>query len=1105
MRRILVVLSLLLVFPLIAFGQTFRGVLAGTITDVRGAVLPDAKLTLSNTQTGSVLKSQSNASGDFTFTELPVGKYALSISSDGFATKKLENIEVSVSKTTNLRIELEVGASQTVVEVSADLEAIQTDTTSSALINVIDTKSVQEMPMNGRNFTQMVKFVPGANALTNSVNGSRTASINFQVDGADNVDPWLGIVASNQGGVAGVAGGLIPVEAIDQFSMQSGGEADQGRNAGASQNMVIKSGTNHFHGDVFDFDRNEYFAALSPVAAVNAHKPLIRNHQGGFTFGGPIRHDRTFFFLAGEFQIAKANTAIADTVVSDAWISAATENIAQYTDSSTGAAYAPNQLSVNLYKLLFPDSTKSADATTNNISMNNTADYNSYNGIIKIDHTFSDKQTLAVRYLGTTGTQTAPTSSYYAQYFQRAPMHIHNFSVVHDYIFSPHLLNQVTLGTNYFLQTFNDADQNYSPQTNAGLNVGLTQGTILAAGAPTINISNFDITGATQPLGRTDVTGHISDNLHWSIGRHDLKFGGEYRHANVDQAYFSYARGSFIFDGSRGPWGTASTAAGGVSQSGTALGALSDYLIGTPSNSSGARLLQGNTERVWTLDTEDLWAQDNFKVNSKLTLNLGVRYTIPGVIHAASNDIYQFVPGTNPGFVKGYYPNYWAGAAPRLGFSYAPFNNTRTVLRGSFGIFYDFPAMSSWISGTSTNGGATYAQNNPAGSNAAAVFSATGVRWSEDVNPFASAAAPQVGAFGVNQNFKMPRAAEVSFNVEHQLTNSTLVTVGYVGTFGHHLQALLNINQPKISDLQAGTSLANARPYQQTTFTNMNSNFEGKRLLAINQLNFVANSNYHSLQASIRQGLWKGIISNFNYVYSKSLDDASTNTTPRNSYDLKSDYGPSTFDNRHVLSGYVYYTLPKFTKFAPRLTQGYQVNALVQYTTGNPISPQYSTNVDGTGELKNRPNYTGVSPYVGGVKLYKSTSSARTYQYLQNPVSKPSFTCPDSDKISSSNPGACTTTVVNQYGNLSRDKFYGPNFRTVDFSLIKRTPVTQKISSELRVEIFNIFNLKNYANPTVTPTSSSFGIITNTRNAASAPGIGVGEPFNIQFAGKLSF
>lgn len=1071
------------------FAQTFHGTISGTVVDVQGAVVAGATVELINPGTNFVQTSKSSGSGEFLFPELPVGIYQLTVTAQGFETYKVDKISVEVSKVENIKAQLSIGAENTVIDVAAN--AVQTDTTSAALVAVIDSKSVQEMPMNGRNFTQMTHYAPGASALTNSVNGSRTASINYQLDGADNVDPWLGIVASNQGGIASVAGGLIPIEAIDQFSMQSGGEADQGRNAGANANMVIRSGTNNIHGDIFYFDRNEFFAALSPVAAVGSRKTLIRNHQGGFTLGGPLWKNHTFLFLAGEVQIAKANVALVDTVLSDAWIAAAEANIAKYTNPATGQPYVANPLSLNLYHLLYPSNSVGGPATVNNYFANGTSNYNSFNGIIKLDQTISSKQTLSMRYLGTTGKQTAPTGSDYAEYFQTAPMHILNIGVVHSYIFNSHILNTVTLATNYFLQTFNDADQNFYPQANAGLNLGLPAGGILAAGAPTISVSGFDETGATQPSGRTDVTGHITDNFHWTIGRHALKFGGEYRHSNVNQLYFSSARGTFSFDGSRGPWGGA----------GTQLSDLSDFLIGAPTNSSGAKLLQGWAQRVWTLSTQDYWGQDDFQATRKLNLNFGLRYTVPGVIQAAANDIYQFIPGTTPGFVKGYYPEYYGGVAPRVGFSYSPFDNNNTVVRGSYGIFYDFPAMSSWITGSSTNGGAGYAQNNPAGPDAAAIFVQSNVNWQVNVNPFVGASAPQVGAFGVNPNFKMPRASVASLNIEQQLSRSTLFTVGYVGSFGSHLQTLYDINQP----IASGTATPNARPYLQTTFPNENPTFSGKPLLGINQLNFEAASNFHSLQTTIKQAMWKGVQATLNYTWSKAMDDSSSNTTPMNSYNLHQDYGPSTFDNRNVLNGFVYYDVPQIGHFAPRLTKGFQLNAIYTYTTGTPISPQYSTNVDGTSELKDRPNYTGVSPYVGGVQLATSTSSGRSYRYFQNLATNPSFTCPGGTG-SATNPASCTGTgVTGVYGNLRRDAFTGPNFRTVDFSLFKRTPVTEKVMSEFRVEIFNIFNFNNFANPTVTPTSGSFGLITNTRNGSGAPGIGYGEPFNIQFALKFSF
>ena len=1095
--------SAVLIGSAVAGAQTYRGTVTGTVTDSSGAIVSSAAVELKNPATGAVLQSKSNGAGNFSFPEITPGKYELTVTAPGFATRKVSDIDVQVTKVATIDVALSVGSESTVVDVSAG-NVVSPDTESSALVTVVDTKAVQELPLNGRDFTRLVRYAPGVAALSNSVNGSRTASINFQVDGADNVDAWLGIVASNQGGIASVAGGLIPIEAIDQFSMQSGGAADQGRNAGANSNMVLKSGTNNIHGDVFYYDRNEFFAAISPVAPVGSRKQFLRNHQGGFTLGGPIWKDHTFLFLAGEIQIAKINTALTDTVLTDSWNSGATSFMNSW---RTGLATAPqvSQLSTNLYGLLFPANSKGGTATTSNYFAQGTTNYSSYNGIIKLDHRFGEKNTLSLRYLGTTGKQTAPTGSYYADYYQTAPMHIHNFSVIDNHVFTSKILNQLTLGTNYFLQTFNDANQSFSPQQKAGLNLGITN-PVVAQGAPTISISGFDITGATQPSGRTDVTGHITDNFHWTLGRHSLVFGGEYRRANINQLYFSSSRGTFNFDGTRGPWFRAGGGAGatGSTCNATSLGYaatlgftssascnnlayIADYLAGQPTATSGARLLQGNAQRVWLLNTEEAWASDTFKVNQKLTLNLGVRYSVPGVIQSQANNTYSFRPadGNNAaGFYKPMYNQYYASVSPRLGFAYSPLADNSTVIRGFVGRFFDTVAMSAFASGTTGNGGSAYSQNNPAGPDAAAIYINNAVSWQVGVNPFVGAAAPTVGAVGVDPRIKMPYEDEFNLNIEQQVSRKTLMTVGYVGTLGRHLLTYFDLNQPVAS----GSTAYSSRPYaSQTAFVNENGAFVGGALQGINQLRGAATSNYSALQVSVRQATWKGFSGSFNYTWSKSMDTNSSTSTPMNSYNLKADYGPSTFDGRNNFNGYVFYDVPQFFHAVPRLTKGFQLNASFQYSSGLPLNPTVSTDNSRTFQLKDRPNVNpAVNPYTG-LQLATNTASGRQYRWLQNG-------------------GAFTAAPVGTYGNERRDAYTGPNFRTIDFSVFKHTPITEKINTELRAEVFNIFNFNNFANPSVSNIAgSTFGLITNTRNGASAPGIGFGEPFNVQFAFKVTF
>ncbi len=1091
-----------LVSSMVAGAQTFRGTVSGNVTDPTGSIVANAAIQLTSPATGVTINGKSNSAGDYTFPEITPGIYELTVTAPGFAARKFSSIDVQVTKITTIDVQLSVGSENTTVEVTAS--AVQTDTQSSALVAVIDSKSVQEMPMNGRDFTRMTKFAPGVSALSNSVNGSRTTSINFQVDGVDNVDAWLGIVASNQGGIASVPGGLIPIEAIDQFSMQAAGDADQGRNAGANSNMVLRSGTNKIHGDVFYFDRNEFFAALNPFQAVGSRKQLIRNHQGGFTLGGPVWHDHTFLFLAGEIQVAKANTSASDTVLSDAWIAQGTQFLQAF-------GKTPSPLSLNLYKLLYPAATKSLPATVGNFAANGTANYNSYNGIIKLDHHFNDKHSISLRYLGTTGKQTAPTASLYADYFQTAPMHIHNASIVDTYVINSKMLNQLSLGMNYFLQTFNDANQNFNPGANAGLNLGLTGG-IIAAGAPSIIFSGggtgtgFDQVGATQPSGRTDVTGDISDSFHWTLGKHSLKLGGEYRRGNVNQLYFSNVRGTFTFDGQRGTdaangWSTgaqsptakatATCATIGIVDC-TRATELADFLAGAPSNtvSTLPRLLQGNAQRVWILNTEDFWASDNYQVNKKLNVSLGLRYTLPGVVNAERNDIYNFIPGANPAFQLGNYNNYHGAVAPRVGFSYSPHENNSIVVRGQYGIFYDVPGMVTMVSGVSTDSGAAYLQNNPAGPDAAVIYNATNVNWQVGVNPFTgpTAAPPQLGFASINKNIQMEYASVYSFGVEQQLSNTTLLTIGYVGSNGRHLLVYRDLNQPVAN----GTATPSVRPYTQTVFPNQ-SILTGKAPLGINQLQSGATSNYNSMQVSLRQASWKGLTGTLNYTWSKSMDEVSSPVTPMNNYDLKADYGPSTFDNRNTVTGTVFYNVPQFVHFAPRVTRGWQANALLTYSSGQPLNPLVSGDRSATGQSKDRPNVVNPNPYLGSTQLISSTASGRSYRFLASNVGNPYY----------------APEAVGTYGNSRRDGLVGPNFRTVDFSLFKHTPITEKINTEFRAEIFNIFNFNNFAQPTVsgisTATSASWGQTTATRNNSASPGIGLGEPFNIQFAFKVSF
>jgi hypothetical protein len=1164
-----------------AFAQTFRGTLTGVVVDAQGAVIPNASVQLKSPSTDAIQEGKSNRAGEFTFPELAPGIYQLTVTFPGFQTKKIDDIDVQVSTVVNEKVELAIGAESTVVDIVAN--GVQVETASSSLVSVVDTQQVQDEPINGRDFTKMVRFTAGV-VGSGYVNGN--SHINYQVDGVDNVDAWLGIVASNQGGIAGVPGGLIPIEAIDQFSIQSQGEADMGRNAGANQNMVMKSGTNQIHGDVFFYNRNEFFAAITPVQAVGSRKAPIRNNQFGFTLGGPIWKDHTFLFLAGEIQLASAGNSIVGTVLNDAWIGSSAQNggtpsIAAKFVSNYGLSQTPNQVAGLLYTNIFRTSANpNSGAVLNNYILTAPNQYNSYNGVIKLDHHFSEKETISARYIGTTGKQTAYIGSLYSQFFQTAPMHIHNGSIIQTSIFSPRLLNQLTLGINYFLQTFNDADQNYNPGVNDGLNVGATG--IIAAGSPTVSVSGFTGIGSTQPAGRTDVTGQINDSLRWTLGKHALKIGGEYRHSNVNSLGLGSSRGSFSFNGTGGPWSGSSvgftptvtancttldpaheTVAPGktpsstqVSQcaaqycyalggqgylnqtaptSGTAAAAYgetclsnilsaADFFIGqTPSSTGSSSLRVGNGSRIYLLNQEDFWVQDDFQATRKLSLNYGLRYSIPGVIYDAQNDLTSWAPtGNGQGaYVQPFYKQYYGAYAPRVGFAFSPFDTSRTAIRGAFGIIYDVPSMSSQVAS---------AAGNPAGPDPSYVGTINSFNLKYGVNSFAAAAAPAVlPANGVNQNYRISYQENFSLGIEQQLTKSTLFSVGYSGAEGRRLPVTYDYNQA--TGCTNSACSAYTRPYDSAGTGPTNGiYFTGQKVAssspfaALHELQSAGISNFHSLNVTVRQTAWKGLSLNANYIWAKKMDDGTAPTNNLNNSTsctnctggvfpdgisgpgIKMDYGPGAGDTRHTFDGFVTYSLPKFHHLT-RVTNGWQVNSLFSVYTGGVLNPTIGgTEYSLQGESGDRPSLVaGVNPYLPkqvtttstGARVYTTINRA-AFDYPIHGVTSPTY-----------NPANLTTLGTNTfgvYGNLRRDEFRSTAFGDVDFSLFKYTPITERIKSEFRVEVFNIFNQSNLAGPGVALSSgSSFGQITNTAQASSNPGMGYGEPFNVQFALKILF
>jgi Carboxypeptidase regulatory-like domain len=1041
-----------------AFTQTFRGGITGNVMDASGAAIAGAEVQAVNTATQLRRETTTTSTGEFTIPDLPLGSYEVTVSHAGFDKVRAENVAVEVGKVTGLRLSMKVASQTQTVDVAASAISIDTDT--STLNQVIPDKAVQDMPLNGRDFTQLIKLAPGVNGA-GSINGARIAQNNWQIDGADNNDAWHNSAAVNQGGVSGVAGTLLPIDAIDQFSVQSNANAEAGRNGGGSINMVIKSGTNALHGTLYYFNRNDALAANTPFAPAGSAKPKLKNNQFGGSLGGAIVRDKLFYFLTYERQKFIVGNGSSATEPSAAWVTQATAVLNRY-------GIPVNPVSTNLLSF-WPARGRTGPATTNNFFSSDNSDNYSDNGIGKIDYVVNARNNIAFRYFVGTGAQTAPVGSPYHDYYQVAPSRMQNYSLVYNRVITPKFVSQTLAGVNYFKQTFNDFNTGFNPIA-AGLNTGVTNPGL--TGSPDIAITGFDEIGLTPPLGRIDTTGHLTETLSYTSGRHQYRFGGEYRRARLDVFYQRNARGTFSFDGTQGPWATDSTVPNN-------LKSLGDFLAGFVSSSS---LQVGQMQDDYYMNSGSLFAQDTFKLSSHLTLNYGLRWEYFGPFYDHNNRFSVFIPNQGIKFIgkdlDSLYPRRWNNFAPRFGFAYSPGNSQKFVFRGNYGIYYDSPNLNAFGDNRPPNSGATGIIYNPAGPNP--IFSTTRSNYTivqnQPVFGNPSLPPPPYGVFSVDQGFKNASLQNYSVNAQYQISNGLVAEAGYVGSLGHHLLTVLDVNMAPPSTLGTGAirSVQNTlRPFY-SQFPNY---------ATINQVATGANSHYNGFIASIRSNAWHRLTSKFSYTLGHAIDDASAvrGLTPTDSRNLRFDYGDSSFDVRHTFTSYITYDLPSPNAGPKLLVRGWQLNSLMAFYTGFPITVYAGKNISGTFENKDRVDVIG-DPYAG---LNHSLTNGYV-QWL--------------------NPAAFALPAAGTFGNEGRNAFRGPGFADVDFSVFKNTPITERVTTQFRVEMFNIFNRRNLPVPNSTFSSGSFGRISDTiGDYNGATGIGAGEPFNVQLALKIIF
>jgi carboxypeptidase family protein/TonB-dependent receptor-like protein len=1158
MKRLALAILVVLSLAVRVNAQTFRGAINGTVTDPSGSVVPNAAVKATEAATGIDHNTVTTSEGQFAIQDIPLGFYKVTVTATGFPAYTVDKVEVAAGTIYTLNVKLTLQQQTTTVEVSA--AALTLDTTTQVETTTISPDIVQDVPLNGRDFTQLIQVAPGYAGYSvggfGSLNGTRPNQMDWQIDGVDNNDFWHNIPAVNQGGVSGIAGVVLPVDAIDEFSARTQSNAEAGRNAGGTVNVVLKSGGNDIHGSAYFYWRNEYFSNPSPFFCPGSNPncqstdptkaPRLRNENYGFTVGGPIIKNKFFYFLGYEKQEYIIGLSGVATEPSQKWVdSAATLLKSKAVPASSiscnmlgalaagpvGSTVCPGVTGTTqgLWPISGPASILSLAGTTSNFFSSSPSTGYSYNSVVKLDYNFSEKHHLSARMFNGEGSQIAPlgtstalavASSNLPFYFERAPIHVQNYTIVENSTYTPTLSNQILFGVNYFNQTFRDANASFDT-----VGMGLVQSPSALKngkpifGAPNIAIipvsgnGGFEQVGITPPEGRNDITGMLADIVSYNRGKHQLRFGGEMRQGHVNEFYYRHSLGFFSFNGSQGPWPACS--ASDVACQNT--NALADFLAGDVASSS---LTVGNAERTVTVNALSFFGADQWQLTRKLNVNLGLRWEYFGPLHNGSKDLAEFIPGkgvvVQGNGISDLFPGYKKNFAPRLGFAYQAKNDL--VVRGSFGIYYDQINMNPFLDYRPPNSGADGLEDNPAGPKPVSLYSTPfcgvngtgGYQWSQvqqstcpagytnggKPNPTKSiypgvvtcasgvnslsdpgCANGPFGLYSIAQNFRPPYFYNFNLQVEKSLGSAAVFQVGYVGSTAHHLSVMLNINQAPLSGV-------GGRPFA-TPYPAFGD---------INQLNSIGNSNYHSLQSTLKIRSWHGLNSQFSYTWGHELDFVTEyrGTLVLDSTNLRAEYGNGDFDTRNSFSASLVYDVPKApwaqSTWSKQVFNGWQLSSLWILHGGQPFNITGNTNRPGLNVIGN--------PFAGVSHTFSNANGPSATAPIGEPWVNPAAFC---------TPGAagCPGTT-SPLGDLSRNKYYGPSFRDIDFSIFKNFPITERVKVQLRGEIYNLFNRINLASGAGSVNGS--GVVTDTiGDFNGAPGLGPGEPRNAQLVAKIIF
>ncbi|HEY9433827.1 MAG TPA: TonB-dependent receptor [Blastocatellia bacterium] len=1088
-----------------AYGQQSYGALLGQISDQQGASVPGAKITVTSEETGLARTVATDGGGNYRVGLLAAGNYSIKVEASGFGASEQKGLALRVGDERRVDVRLRLGE----VSASVTIEAPITDSATSTLSTVVPAERVNALPLNGRQLQELALTAPGVtasgglrssafnqfglatptdgNAGAFNVNGAPSRANGFFLDGVDINVPEQGVIA------------FPPlIEATREFQVQTSlFNAEYGRFSGSIVSFVTKSGTNQWHGSAYEYFRNDALDANDFFNNSNGlPRTVLKQNQFGVSIGGPIHRNSHFVFGNWESNKLRQGTGPFASNVPTAAQRSGALNYTAFTDTNGNGRFDAGEptwpSTLNLAGSVAPISRAVLDGF---IPLPNAsvvgANYIA-NGIqkmdedafaIRTDHSLTSKDQVSVRYAYDDQRQFYPFDIFFTAASLPAfpfpnPERRQSVAVAHTHLFGSSVTNEFRFGLNRQRNPIPNGTE-IDPAS-----IGLPNGVIqneFGRGLPIIRVTGFGGAGGqpfTDNLGASTTYRtmfQFIDNTSVNYKQHSFKFGGEVRRSHTNQSQYRPLRGALNFSGARN---------GQINQTvpgNAAVAAFADFLLGLPAQIT---ISSANPTRGFRTTAYIGYAQDEWRVNRRLVLNLGLRYEIDTPITEVNGLLSNLLPGRG---------NFVVGSdelprlhnidknnfAPRVGFAYRAMDDGKWTVRGGAGVYYDNGTFQDRFRTARSNApfAITNIVNQTGGARTSLDFPLNNTAAQTFLSLIGGGAA--TGASAVDVNYRTPYAIQYNLNVQHELDNNLLAEVAYVGRRGLNASRVVNINQIAAVNSLAVTQLGLAvgsRPFNNASLP------AGARFAndVISQ-QFNGQATYHSLQTRLERRLSSGASFLASYAWSKSIDNVSgigtgADDLAQDSYNLAAQRAASNFDVPHKFVFSSTWALPigrnrRFLKnpgaVVSALVSDWQINGILTYQSGQPFTVTVGAFDAVTGISNRRPNQ----------------------------VSEPKENLPAGFAF---NPAAFIAPPAGQLGSVGRNTLRADNYFNADFAALRNfrfSPLGEAGAIEFRAEFFNLFNNHSFTLPVSSLSNAAFGRYVSNSTA----------PRVIQFVAKIKF